>query len=104
MDPVAPAHLATAMAAAALTVIAGAAYALLFALGRLRGDRRLGLAAYLAYGLLVAAVLTLAGTLQLTGIWQGLVGAMLAGYLLAPHGVWRLCLGTHSRGGGRASR
>jgi hypothetical protein len=104
MDPVTPPQFVAATASAALTVTAGAAYALLFALGRLWGDRRLGRAAYLAYALLAGAVLTLAASLQLTGIWQWLVGVMLAGYLLAPHGVWRLCVGTHSRGGGRTPR
>lgn len=79
----------------AMVVMAGALYALLFAFSRVHGLPRLMIAAYGAYGLLAASVLTLAYALNLDGLWQAVVLAMLVGYLLAPHGIWQLCEGTH---------
>jgi hypothetical protein len=41
----------------------------------------------------------LANSLHLSGHWLILVLLMLIGYLLAPHGIWRLCVGTHADAG-----
>lgn len=30
-------------------------------------------------------------------MWALLVALMLLGYLLAPHGIWHLCVGTHDK-------
>jgi hypothetical protein len=37
----------------------------------------------------------LADALHLTGFWISIVVVMLVGYLLAPHGIWLLCVNTH---------
>jgi hypothetical protein len=54
--------------------------------------------AYLAYLGLVVSVLVLAMVANLfaTGFWTFVVVLMLAGYLLAPHAIWHLCVGTHA--------
>lgn len=90
MEPVAIDHLFTAFAAGAAVILTGAAYALLFAWSRLRRRPGLMAAAYLAYGCLAAAVLTLAKVLHMSGFWAAVVVAMLAGYLVAPRIIWRL--------------
>jgi ABC-type glycerol-3-phosphate transport system permease component len=81
--------------AGALVVLFGALYALAFALGRLSGRRDLVCLGYGFFALLVVAALTLADALHLTGIWQVVTAVILAGYLLAPHAIWKLCAGTH---------
>jgi len=80
---------------AAMVILTGAAYALLFAVSKLYNYKYVAVSAYLAYGLLVVCVLLLANALNLNGYWQILVWIMLAGYLWAPHGIWHLCRGTH---------
>jgi ABC-type glycerol-3-phosphate transport system permease component len=81
--------------AGALVVMFGALYALAFAIGRLHGSRIIVRLAYLFFAMLVVSALTLAATLHLTGIWQIVTAVILAGYLLAPHAIWKLCVGTH---------
>jgi hypothetical protein len=95
VDPVEAKDLLVAVAAGAVVVLAGAAYALLFALARVHGRPGLMPFAYLAYALLVAAVAALAQAAHFSGLWNVVALLMLGGYLLAPHGVWRLCVGTH---------
>jgi hypothetical protein len=90
MEPVALDHLFTAFVAGAAVILSGAAYALLFAWSRLRHRPRLMVPAYVAYGCLTAAVLTLARVLHMSGIWTAVVAAMLVGYLLAPRAIWHL--------------
>jgi len=92
-------HIMLATMSGALVVLFGALYALMFAMGRLQERRPFMWGAYLSYGLLFAATLVLAETLNLSGGWFTIVIAMLIGYLLAPHGIWLLCVGTH-RGAG----
>jgi hypothetical protein len=94
-----PVHLENffiAFFAGAMVIVGGALYALLFALSRVHRYPQLMPFAYGAYGVLAASVLALAYALNLNGLWQGLVYVMLIGYLLAPHGIWHLCVGTHS--------
>jgi uncharacterized membrane protein len=94
-----PVHLENffiAFFAGAMVIVAGALYALLFAFSRVHHYPRLMPFAYGAYGALAISVLALAYALNLNGLWQGLVYVMLVGYLLAPHGIWHLCVGTHS--------
>jgi len=79
----------------AMVIMAGALYALLFAWSRLQAKPWMMFLAYGAYGILFISVLTLGSAAHLNGFWQWLVVAMLVGYLLAPHGIWRLCVGTH---------
>lgn len=79
----------------ALVVIAGALYALLFALSRVYKRSQLLMFAYAAYMVLFISVLVLASVMHLSGFWQVVVATMLVGYLLAPHAIWHLCVGTH---------
>jgi hypothetical protein len=90
------AHILAAAIAGAFIVLFGALYALLFALSRLwnSGSARLG--AYVSYGLLVGCTGVLADRLALAGPWILVAAVMLIGYLLAPWGIWHLCVGTHS--------
>jgi len=80
----------------AMVIMAGALYALLFAWSRLQSKPWLMLLAYGSYGILFVSVLTLGSAAHLNGFWWWLVVAMLVGYLLAPHGIWKLCVGTHA--------
>ncbi|TAK86487.1 MAG: hypothetical protein EPO20_07520 [Betaproteobacteria bacterium] len=84
---------------AASVILLGAAYALLFALARLRNLPRLMPLAYASYAGLCASVLALAyaANLYSGGIWVALVIVMLIGYLLAPHAAFRLCKGMHAQ-------
>ena len=98
IDPVELDNFFVAFFSAAMVILMGACYALFFALGKLWRGQWLMAFAYTAYVLLVFCVLTLADALNLRGSWQVIVWLMLVGYLLAPHGVWHLCEGTHDRG------
>jgi hypothetical protein len=81
--------------AGAMVVFAGALYAAVYAIGKLSDSVSLVRLSYLFYGVLVVSVLVLARTLNFSGIWNWVAAVMLAGYLLAPQGIWRLCVGTH---------
>lgn len=82
----------------AMIIMAGALYALLFAWSRLQSKPWMMALAYGSYGILFISVLTLGSATHLNGFWWGLVIALLVGYLLAPHGIWKLCVGTHATG------
>jgi hypothetical protein len=83
----------------AMVVLSGALYALLFAWSRVHGPARMMVLAYAAYGLLVVSVVVLSHALHLSGFWRIMVATLLVGYLLAPHGIWHLCVGTHPDAG-----
>jgi hypothetical protein len=95
IEPVEPQDLWLAACSGALVILSGALYALLFSWSRVHRKPRLMPIAYGAYGLLVLFVGILAETLHLDGFWQIVVVTLLVGYLLAPHGIWHLCIGTH---------
>jgi hypothetical protein len=95
IEPVAVADIMIAVIAGALVVLMGALYALSFAFGRLWQRSSLLILAYGCFGLLALNVLILARTLHLEGRWQAVTIALLLGYLLAPHAIWRLSVGTH---------
>jgi len=80
--------------AGALVVLFGAIYAGVFALSRLRHASLMPFA-YAAYALFAASTWVLADSLHFEGFWLVVIGVMLVGYLLAPHAVWHLCVGTH---------
>ncbi len=86
--------------AGAVVVLAGAFYALFFALGRLQSSNAFMLASLFSYGLLVAAVWVLAVNLRLSGFWIVVAATMLVGYFLAPRAIWHLCVGTHADNAG----
>lgn len=96
IDPVDVDDFFIAFVSAAMVILMGAAYALFFAIAKLKRRWPLLVIAYLAYGALAISVFLLSDALHLGGYWQALVWLMLAGYLLAPHGVWHLCCGTHA--------
>lgn len=98
MEPVAPGNFFLLFSSAAAVIVLGAAYALLFAIARLRSRPGLMPLAYVAYGGLCASVLALgyAANLYRGALWTALVVVMLLGYLLAPHAVLRLCRATHA--------
>jgi hypothetical protein len=96
IEPVALDNFFMALFSGAAVLLCGVAYAVLFAVGRVYRMPRLMPLAYLAYGALAVAVLTLSTVLNFSGSWEILTLLLLVGYLLAPHGIWRLCLGTHA--------
>jgi uncharacterized membrane protein len=98
IEPVALKDFFLTFFSAAMVILCGALYALLFAYARVRQRPRLMPLAYLAYlGLVVSVlVLALAANLFATTFWTFIVVLMLVGYLLAPHGIWHLCVGTHA--------
>jgi hypothetical protein len=95
IEPVAPDQFPVAFLSAAAVILSGAGYAACFAWGRLRQQRAPMIAAYACYGVLAGAVALLADAANLQGNWRLLTGLMLLGYLLAPHGIWRLCDASH---------
>jgi uncharacterized membrane protein len=98
IEPVALKDFFLTFFSAAMVILTGALYALLFAYARVKQRPRLMPLAYLAYLGLVASVLVLATVANLfaTGFWTLIVALMLIGYLLAPHAIWHLCVGTHA--------
>lgn len=96
IEPVALQDFFVTFFSAAMVIVCGAGYAALFAWARISGKRGLMAWAYACYGLLAIAVFLLSDAANLSGIWMGVTGLMLAGYLLAPHGIWRLCAATHA--------
>jgi hypothetical protein len=98
IEPVALANFFTVFFSAAMVIMTGAMYALLFAYSRVKGMPRLMPAAYLAYAGLAVSVLVLARAANLFNdrFWTVIVGLMLLGYLIAPHAIWHLCVGTHA--------
>lgn len=95
VEPVEVQDFLLAVIAGALIVLAGAVYALVFAISRIQGRPGLMPFAYAAYATLVVAVVFLARAAHFSGFWTFIAVLMVLGYLLAPHGVWRLCVGTH---------
>jgi hypothetical protein len=98
IEPVELANFFTVFFSAAMVIMTGALYALLFAYARVKGMPRLMPLAYLAYACLVVSVLFLANAANLfnSNFWTAIVVLMLVGYLVAPHAIWHLCVGTHA--------
>ena len=97
IEPVELANFFTVFFSAAMVIVTGALYALLFAYSRIKAMPRLMPAAYLAYTGLVVAVLFLGDAANLfnSRFWTVIIGLMLLGYLVAPRAIWHLCVGTH---------
>ena len=96
IEPVALDNFFIAFFSAAMVILLGASYALCFTIAKIKNRRLYMVIAYLCYGLLTVNVFLLSYALNLQGFWQIIVWLMLAGYLLAPHGIWHLCCGTHA--------
>lgn len=99
IEPVALKDFFLTFLSAAMVIMTGALYALLFAYARVKRQPRLMPFAYAAYLSLVASVLVLATVANLfaNGFWAFIVVLMLVGYLLAPQAIWHLCVGTHAQ-------
>ena len=82
--------------AGAVIVLAGALYALFFALGRLHSSQAMNIASLVSFLLLIGAVLVLVDAFALTGFWILVTAVMLIGYFLLPRAIWHLCVGTHA--------
>lgn len=95
IEPVALKDFFITFFSAALVILSGAGYAGLYAWAKLRGNTRLLPWAYACYAVLAGATILLARATHLNGQWQILVVLMLTGYLLAPQGIWRLCVASH---------
>lgn len=97
IEPASLANFFTIFFTSAMVIMLGALYALLFAFSRVKGDVRLMPLAYLSYAGLFVATLFLADAANLLKhpVWVAVVVFMLVGYLLAPHAIWHLCVGTH---------
>jgi len=98
LEPVKLANFFIVFFSAASVILFGAIYALTFAWSRLKNRPRLMPLAYAAYLGLFAAVIVLAWAANLFNntFWSVIVLLMLAGYLVAPHAIWHLCVGTHA--------
>jgi len=97
IEPVALKDFFLTFFSAAMVIMTGGLYALLFAYARLKHRPGFMLLAYTAYLGLFISVLTLAFAANLfnNSFWTVIVVLMLIGYLLAPHAIWHLCVGTH---------
>jgi len=98
IEPASLANFFTIFFTSAMVILLGAVYALLFAFSRIKGDTRLMPLAYLSYAGLFVSTLFLADAANLLKhpVWAIIVVFMLVGYLLAPHAIWHLCVGTHA--------
>ena len=81
---------------AALIIMAGASYALLFAWSKVNSHVYIKIAAYVAYAVLVIAVVILTRAAQFQGYWLIISMAMVVGYFFAPIAIWHLCVNTHA--------
>jgi hypothetical protein len=96
IEPVALKDFFITFFSAALIIMAGASYALLFAWSKVNANFYIKLAAYSAYLLLVIAVVLLTQAANFSGYWLTLSVVMVIGYFFAPIGVWHLCVKTHA--------
>lgn len=95
IEPVALADFFITFFSAALIILAGASYALLFAWSKLTAKPYIKIAAYIAYLILVIAVFLLTRAANFSGLWLIVSLLMLIGYFFAPMGIWQLCVKTH---------
>ena len=97
IEPVALKDFFLTFFSAAMVIMTGGLYALLFAYARVKSRPGLMPWAYTSYLALCVSVLALAyaANLFINGFWIVIVFLMLIGYLLAPHAIWHLCVGTH---------
>lgn len=95
LEPVALKDFFITFFSSALVILAGASYALLYAWSHLSQKRTYRLLAYLAYAVLVIAVVVLSRAANFSGYWLLISVAMLVGYFFAPIGIWHLCIKTH---------
>ena len=96
IEPVAMADFFITFFTAAMVILTGGLYALLFAWSRVHGQPGLMPWAYASYAALFVSVLILIRVAHLNGVlWTTVAVLMLIGYLGAPHFIYRLCVATH---------
>lgn len=100
IEPVHLANFFTVFFSAAMVILCGGLYALVFAFARVKGLPGLMPLAYVGYiGLVIATgFLAWSANLLTSPFWSVVVALMLLGYFVAPHGIWHLCVGTHADG------
>ncbi len=98
IEPASLANFFTIFFSSAMVIMLGALYALLFSYSRIKAVPILMPMAYLSYAGLFFFTLLLAHAANLLSspLWTTVVVFMLVGYLLAPHAIWHLCVGTHA--------
>jgi hypothetical protein len=97
IEPVALADFFITFFSAAMIILCGALYALLFAWSRVHARPGLMPWAYASYGALFICVLVLMQAANMNSpFWIAIGILMLVGYLLAPHAIWHLCTATHA--------
>jgi hypothetical protein len=95
IEPVALKDFFITFFSSALIILAGAAYALLFAWSKINAHIGIKIAALASYAVLIASVLELTRAAQFQGYWLIISVAMGIGYFFAPIGIWHLCVKTH---------
>ena len=96
IEPVALKDFFITFFSAALVIMAGASYALLFAWSKVNKTPLIKIAAYFSYLLLIVAVVLLTRAANFSGYWLTLSVVMVIGYFFAPIGIWHLCVKTHA--------
>lgn len=96
IEPVALQDFFTLFFAAALVIMAGASYALLYAWSKTNPNFSIKVAAYVAYAILLIAIITVSRAANFSGSWQVLTIMLAIGYFFAPIGIWQLCIKTHT--------
>ena len=91
IEPVALKDFFITFFSAALIIMAGASYALLFAWSKVNSNPHIRIAAYLSYAVLIFAVYQLTLAANLVGYWRIISYVMVIGYFFAPIGIWCLC-------------
>ena len=96
IDPVALQDYFVTFFSAAMIIMAGASYALLYAWSKVNASLRIKLAAYFSYLVLILSVIELTRAAQFQGYWLIISFLMVIGYFFAPIGIWYLCEKTHN--------
>jgi hypothetical protein len=96
IEPVALQDFFVTFFSAALIIMAGASYALLYAWSKVNASLRIKLAAYFSYLVLILSVIELTRAAQFQGYWLIISFLMVIGYFFAPIGIWYLCEKTHN--------
>jgi len=95
IEPVALKDFFITFFSAALIILAGASYALLFTWSKINADRRIVISKYFSYIVLAVAVAALTRAANFSGYWLIISFVMLIGYFFAPIAIWYLCIKTH---------
>jgi len=95
IEPVALKDFFVTFYSAALIIMAGASYALLFTWSKVNSRLIIKLSAYLSYLVLLVSVYQLSVAANLVGYWQIISYVMVVGYFFAPIAIWHLCHKTH---------